>query len=136
MTIITWPVEVNQTIIDTNFSKTIPSNVISTDTEEGRKVYRRRSSKLPSSYSIMLRLNRSMVLDEEGNTEYSIFEKFVIEELRDGTRFTKFPLPFSFKENGEYQEKTVRFVVGESSYNINKIFGDYVYVTFVLEEVL
>jgi len=77
-----------------------------------------------------LRLLKERLVPTEPS-ELEIFEAFVDVLLFGGALNTTFPVPPTYDPATE-----VRFIPGDSVYTEVQRYGDYIYVQFVLEEVL
>ena len=126
-----WPAEINTTILQEGYSKTYQPNILVTGSDAGPVQRRRRFTAVPARHNIQLRLDNSIII-KNGKTEYQLFEDFVYNTLYGGVANTTFPLPW------DYTSRTCFFAFsnGAQPYTPSKYWGNYIYVTFTLEEVL
>jgi len=141
-----WPTVVNQTILFDGYDCVRTPNIIVSTNDVGPAKARRRASCAPLKHTITLRLNRVEIAVpaitvepiHASRTEYQEFKRFVREDLYDGIMNTIFHLPPDDGAPDVYVEKQCRFlpVSGTPPYRTIRLFGDWAYVQFTLEELV
>jgi len=139
MAYVAWPAGINQTILFEGYSKNRMPNVIVSQTDAGVQKARRRYTAAPWQHKISLRLERVTPIIG-GLTELQAFEEYVHTTLYAGTMNTLFKLPPNTGAQDNislWADTECRFVLqsGAAPYTVSKLFGNFVYVSFILEEI-